>query len=275
MAKTITSTDSMNPETPATSKPVKRRLIYDRNEPYKVRLQAYNDHGCGVYSYDATPLDEGSDLRKILPFRFYGFKENIEPRDRDLARMAPDNLYCLAHMYVPPYFEQVKAQKPVPPANKHKIKLDNVSDEKGFLGLFILKLFGNKANNSQPGCKRRGQFGCPTLLHLPKDISLVQTSSPGSASLPKGILGCFTFNGMSFYPFLMIDYTVCYFACDTGGAFDWNYRSNGKLKTRLDEFFPNVAVDSPITYDATLGIYITRSARLAADPKPIRDQRKS
>ncbi|HMJ70796.1 MAG TPA: hypothetical protein VK508_17965 [Cyclobacteriaceae bacterium] len=249
------------------SKPVQRRLIYDRNEPYKVLLQSCNDHGCGVFSYDATPLDEGADLKEIIPFRFFGFKDNIEPANTGLARQAANNLYCLAHMYVPPYFEEVGAQKKVTASNRFGIELDNVSQEEGFLGLFVLKLFGNKPNNSQPGCKKRGEFGCPTLLELPSDFSLIQTTGKKTNyKKAKGILGSFTFNQMSFYPFLMIDYTVCYFACDAGGSFDWNYRPDGTLKQRRNEFFPNVAIDAPVTYDATLGIYVTRSAHLVPDP---------
>lgn len=255
------------PKPPA---PVERKLIYDRNEPYKVSLQACNDHGCGVFTYDATPVKASPDVAKGLPFRFFGFKDNIEPSDTVLAQRAPENLYCLAHMYIPPFFDELETQREVPPANRGNIALDNVLEENGFLGLFILKLFRNYPKFSQPACRKRGQFGCPELLHLPTEFSLVQTAARKSNKNKQkgGVLGHFTFNGMNFYPFLMIDYTVCYYVCDAGGTYDWNRRPDGTFKTP-SEIFPNVAIDAPISYDATLGIYLTRAAHLAPDPPAI------
>jgi hypothetical protein len=60
----------------------------------------------------------------------------------------------------------------------------------------------------------------------------------------------FTFNRMRFYPFIMTDFTVGYYVKDSPpqGRPDDNLLS-GKL-----------AIDYPIQYDSTLGLYVTRGA---------------
>jgi hypothetical protein len=261
MAKDVSKTESE-----AQHPPVRRKVIYARNEPIPVTLRKLKDYGCGVASYSTER--ESSDLRP-LPFSFLGFKSCFDGSMS--VSNSEEELYYLAHMYVPGYFEEVvTANAHVPVDDKTKKLINNPGlKERGFLGLFILKQYPtyrrNKSgivNNSQLECKKRGEFGCPLLLQLPPNPRVTNTSR---VPKPKEVLGYFTFNGMRFYPFIMIDFTVCYYVCDALGPFDWNYHKNGKLK-KAHEILPAIALKSPVSYEPTLGIWMTRSAELVEMP---------
>jgi hypothetical protein len=104
-------------------------------------------------------------------------------------------------------------------------------------GLFIIKVMGQFNGIYDYEDKQYGQYGCPQRLSI----------GPSEA---------FTFNDMEFFPFMMRDLSVGYYVCDSGSsAYSWKGK---KLY--------NVALDAPLAYDATLGIYVTRGAHLVADP---------
>jgi hypothetical protein len=258
-------------ETPASSsddlarpKTLRRRLNYARGYDYVVEVQCCDDYDCGISTYYVEPVKEQSDVAKRR-FTFFGFTSNVTTNAQ--ARASQNEVYFLAHMYVPWYFDQMK-QNRAPLAVKDE--LANVvpppEDENSALGLFMLKQYSygeNSFNTDHPVCRKRGEFGCPLTLHIPKDAKLQQSRRRGDDD---EVLGYFTFNGMRFYPFLMIDYTVCYFICDAGSPYDWNRHPDGRVKKPW-EIYPLVALDAPVSYDATLGIWATRSAHLMPLPE--------
>ena len=92
-----------------------------------------------------------------------------------------------------------------------------------------------------------GAWGCPKRLLL----------QPGDK-------GYYTFNNMRFYPFLMTDFTVGYYVCDNG-----NTPGYGGPRYAWRDYVPEelgVALDYPLTYDPTLGLYITRGAHIEYPP---------
>ncbi len=96
----------------------------------------------------------------------------------------------------------------------------------------------------------KGAQGCPIPILL----------RPGeSESAKKGkkySRNYFTFNGMRFYPFLMREHTVGYYVCDEGATkYHW---------PKFHPKDPGIALDYPVVYDATLGLFLTRGATYIA-----------
>jgi len=86
-----------------------------------------------------------------------------------------------------------------------------------------------------------GQFGCPKRVLL-----------------QSGKKSYFTWNKMRFYPFVMTDFSAGYYVCDDAGS-----SSAGYLWPDYNsETEKGVALDYPVTYDPTLGLYITRAAHI-------------
>ena len=90
--------------------------------------------------------------------------------------------------------------------------------------------------------KGLGPHGCPAAI-------LVRTE----ANKDSESRNYFSFNNMRFYPFLMRELTVGYYVCDEGAtSCHWpKYQKGDK----------GVALDYPVAYDATLGLFTTRGAR--------------
>lgn len=135
-----------------------------------------------------------------------------------------DTSSCMVftNILIPGYFDQVP----------HEIQ-----------GLFLVNL-GNSIHkvNSFIEDKEIGSHGCPKRL-------LTQPAEKGY----------FTFNKMRFYPFIMTDFSIGYYVCDGKSApnhqppLAWPDYSEDEI---------GIALDYPLTYDATLGIYLTRNARV-------------
>ncbi|CAD5253813.1 MULTISPECIES: hypothetical protein [unclassified Imperialibacter] len=110
-------------------------------------------------------------------------------------------------------------------------------------GLFLINLdnSGDKAKAFVED-KEIGPFGCPKRLLTQEDDKAY-----------------FTFNNQRFYPFIMTDFTVGYYVCDGKAATG----SQPPLAwPDYSEYEIGIALDSPLTYDATLGLFITRQARV-------------
>lgn len=89
--------------------------------------------------------------------------------------------------------------------------------------------------------------------------SFLEDRAHGSHGCPKlvemgGMLRYFTFNTMRFYPFIMTDFTVGYYVRD---RFTPSNPEEDPMKQ-------DIAIDYPIQYDATLGLYVTRGAHFVA-----------
>ena len=83
-----------------------------------------------------------------------------------------------------------------------------------------------------------GRFGCPKRI-------VIDTNSSKDH---------FKFNRMRFYPFIMPDFTVGFYICDEGTP-----------ELHWPPYTPTergVALDYPVTYEPTLGLYMTRSSHI-------------
>lgn len=106
-------------------------------------------------------------------------------------------------------------------------------------GLFLIDLGLGLENIVGNDDKGRGREGCPTRVLM-------------------GVRNCFAFNGMNFYPVMMRDFSIVYYVCDSASKeYDWVEKHASDFQKRFA-----VAVQHTITYDATLGIYVTRNADL-------------
>jgi len=123
--------------------------------------------------------------------------------------------------------------------------------------MLIPRYFEEVQNNELPG-EIHGQFLIPIGTQEIARLFLLDLAH-GSHGCPTlvvmgGSKKFFSFNNMRFYPFIMTDFTVGYYVRDTppAGNPEWpdDYPSQ-----------KNIAIDYPIYYDATLGLYITRGAR--------------
>ncbi len=161
-------------------------------------------------------LPQGIQRYRYEKIFFYGFSQ--------LVKEGSD--VVLAHMLLPKYFEELRGQS----QDLHGLFLvgflPSTDQAKKIVGIMMDFMY-------------HGPNGCPWLLNMPA-ISHNR----------------FTFNNMSFHPFLMIDLTIGYYVCDQGGRYDWDETNTLEA----------LAVDDPIVYDATLGLYVTRAA-LRYDPK--------
>jgi hypothetical protein len=109
----------------------------------------------------------------------------------------------------------------------------------GIAGLFLVSLGDGIDNILDNTCKAIGKHGCPTRIVM-------------------GPLKAFSFNGMNFYPIMMRDFSIAFYICDADSKeYDWQKKHG----TNFDKLFA-VAVEYPIVFDATLGIYQTRGADL-------------
>ncbi len=94
-------------------------------------------------------------------------------------------------------------------------------------------------------CKGFGSHDCPHRVQL----------SPENKKLSH-----LTFNGQAFFPLLMRNFTVIYNVADVSSK-DHNWDHANYEGPKGSDF---VAVDHPIEYDANLGIFVTRGAKLVS-----------
>lgn len=177
-------------------------------------------------------INEVGDVIKDYGLKAYTYKElRLYAFADDLAD--PRSELVITTMIVPKYFDQ-----------------NGTSD---IHGLFILsaglKDPANPAISAKAFVddKTVGQFGCPKrILKQPDEKSY------------------FTFNHMRFYPFINTDFTTGYYICDDA--------PQGKISRHA---WPNyditedgVALQYPVQFDATLGLYMTRAAIIEYPPQP-------
>ena len=135
----------------------------------------------------------------------------------------------ISNMIIPAFFDQAPRL-----ANGDKTEIH---------GLFLINL-GESADKAKSFVedKEIGPYGCPKrLLTLGGDKAY------------------FTFNNQRFYPFIMTDFTIGYFVCDGKNA------SGHRPPLAWPDYSENeigIALDAPLTFDATLGLLITRQARV-------------
>jgi hypothetical protein len=132
----------------------------------------------------------------------------------------------MAHMHIPSYLSLMD------------------KNQTGICELFLLRVGGDLLGFTHD--KAKGQFGCPQRVLMNSTDQSLSTYG----------FHCFEFAGMHFYPFITREYVVCYYICDAGSKeYDWQEQRD------FEKLF-SVAVNHPITYDATLGLFVTRSAQL-------------
>jgi hypothetical protein len=174
--------------------------------------------------------DPLTDKRLITRYRFSGNNQPPVELYGFTGAMQENETYYMAQMPIKPYFKEVQP---------------GLTD---FNALFLIYLGPYKTVKHDRIDKARGQFGCP--LRIVMDTQTTKEKRTPFTS--------FEFNGMNFYPFLLREFTVCYYVCDKHSReYDWK-RKYG------DEFYNmySVGVNHPIQYDATLGLFVTRSAEL-------------
>jgi len=118
-------------------------------------------------------------------------------------------------------------------------------------GLFLINMGSNTTYLKDFILDKRifGPYGCPKR---------VLTSELSSDNKPIQVF--FTFNKMRFYPFILPDFTIGYYVCDgQKGPNDSEPRGAWR---RYDEAEDGVALDAPVVYDPTLGLYITRASHI-------------
>jgi hypothetical protein len=185
---------------------------------------------------DPTPINinETGDVLKDYNLKSYTCREfRFFGFADDLAN--PKSELVLATMLIPKYFDQNALNKDI-----H--------------GLFVLSVGIKDPKPANQGLSAKafvddktvGQFGCPRRILKQADEK-----------------SYFTFNNMRFYPFVNTDFTVGYYICD---------HSAGK-RPRLA--WPNyepiedgVALEYPVQFDATLGLYMTRASHIAFPEQP-------
>lgn len=147
------------------------------------------------------------------------------------AQLKPNCYVWMVDMNLPSFFNEISG----------------AGIDSGIQGLFLVGLSDNYRTPDLYNDKQHGDNGCPEGIDV-GDLSgnTIKKSSPGYTK------NRFTFNHMSFHPLIMIDSTIVYYVCDQGGPNDWPDNA----------YIGQVAVDQPIVYDATLGLYITRAAHL-------------
>lgn len=106
------------------------------------------------------------------------------------------------------------------------------------------------ASFMDPSCKGKGSEDCPYYIQL----------SGESTRGKKERLSHFTFNGQVFFPLLMRAFTIAYFVADESSIrYNWDHPDYRGIKPPGGGL---VAVNSPIRFDPTLGIFVTRNAEL-------------
>jgi hypothetical protein len=148
----------------------------------------------------------------------------------------PGSSFVLTPMSIPAYFEEAQV-----------VDGERVDTQ----GLFLISM-GNDPTYTKDFILDRkifGPYGCPKR---------VLTSTTNSA---KGRIEVFfTFNKMRFYPFILPDFSVGYYVCDGQKG-----PNNSEPRGAWRPYSPDedgVALDAPVTYDPTLGLYITRAAHI-------------
>jgi hypothetical protein len=94
-----------------------------------------------------------------------------------------------------------------------------------------------------------GPYGCPKRI-------LTSTTNDAGQDIQ---VFC-NFNKMRFYPFILPDFSVGYYVCD-GQKGPNNSEPRGAWRD-YDPKEDGVALDAPVTYDPTLGLYITRASHI-------------
>lgn len=166
-------------------------------------------------------------LYKLRGLSVYGFKYQIED---------PNANFVLASMTIPAYFEEARV------VNRKKVDTH---------GLFLIDMGENPDDLKEffEDVKIFGSYGCPKRVITSADDKYKNASQE-----------YFTFNRMRFYPFILPDFTVGYYACDDCGMGKNPQPRNAWPRYRRVEY--GVALDAPVTFDPTLGIYLTRAAHI-------------
>lgn len=180
------------------------------------------------FKVDVTFLQDislSTDSTKKLPFS--SFKTNLLPDLEVYAfkdTIVDKGTYVLANIHVPNFFKETDPS------------------QTGITGLFLVSLGDGLDNIFDNSCKAVGRYGCPTRV-------VMATAKPS-----------FSFAGMNFYPIMMRDMSVAFYVCDEDSKkYDWKLKHG----TDFEKLFA-VALDQPVSFDPTLGIYLTRGADLVA-----------
>lgn len=157
----------------------------------------------------------------------YGLKKYIFNDFEFLAfesHFTPDAQIIVVPMTIPAFFYEI----PTSPGG----------DKKEIHGLFLVSI-GNSPSEANAFImdKGVGKYGCPRRLLV----------APGKES--------FSFNRMLFYPFVMTDFSVGYYICDVTASEPTKWPAYSAAEK-------GVSINFPVTYDATLGLYVTRDAHV-------------
>ena len=140
----------------------------------------------------------------------------------------PNAHLVMASMTIPYYFDDMSGDG---------IKRDTIQ------GVFLIS-FGENIQNVSAfvnDAKVFGPYGCPKRVLTTKRFK-----------------SFFSFNGMRFYPFVMPNFTTGYYICDAGDG----STIPRQAWPEYDEKEDGVALDAPVVFDPTLGLYSTRSSHI-------------
>ncbi len=178
------------------------------------------------------------------PFEVDVLPQGDLPNSRDPSKTLPISLFKLqemADLELYAFKDSIIKENEYLLANVHLPNFFSEMDASltGITGLFLVSLGDGIDNILDNSCKAIGRQGCPTRIVM-------------------GSMKAFRFNGMNFYPVMMRDFSIAFYVCDADSKqYDWQLKHG----TNFDKLFA-VAVEFPIVFDATLGIYLTRGADL-------------
>lgn len=152
-----------------------------------------------------------------------------------------------ATVHIPSFFEEFSKKAKTAYSGLFMAKISTA------LNKTLKKTNKNKGNSyakdssfwsfNQAECKGYGSYDCPHRIQL----------SPMNQDLSH-----LTFNGQAFFPLLMRNFTIVYNVADVSSQ-EYNWDHSKYTGPKESDF---VAVDNPIEYDANLGLFVTRGARL-------------
>lgn len=221
----------------------------DRQQPVYVHINNEADvSSCPVpiASYKLGKADNNTNEYS----KFYSFRNIVEPRD-----LTGENLqhFVFTTMHVPHYFRGMDPTR------------------SGLNGIFMVPLAGGLVSMMEKiaadvlapdEVNAVGRQGCATRILM----NAVPSQGSEMEKDKQRKLNAFEFNGMRFFPFMLREFTVCYYVADKDGRLDWFVR----YKKDFDERF-YVSVEERIVYDTTLGIFTTRGADLLTEDE-LKDQ---
>lgn len=165
------------------------------------------------------PLIPDPNFKSGQPIYLYKTEDgsNMEFYSFDKS-LSKEHKWILASMFVPKYFDKMLEE---------------------LRGIFLLRIpTGAFTIQGIFSDKRIGRQGCGYKIYLSEE-------------------GMFSFNCLTYHPFILRNLTVCFFACDTGSSFDIAWRNSPDT---------GVAVEDAITYDHKMDLFITLNAELKPIP---------